>query len=102
MPTELEIEPEELQIALKHLQHFDPTGVGARSAQECLALQLEALPLTRRAAGAGDRPHCLELLASHDFPKLKKQTGCDDDALRAAHLLICSLNPRPGAAYASA
>jgi RNA polymerase sigma-54 factor len=45
MPVELEIEPEELQIALKHLQHFDPTGVGARSAQECLALQLEALPL---------------------------------------------------------
>ena len=43
----------------------------------------------------------LELLASHDFPRLKKHTGCDDDALRAAHLLICSLNPRPGAAYAS-
>ena len=33
MPPELEIEPEELQIALKHLQHFEPTGVGARNAQ---------------------------------------------------------------------
>ena len=43
LPPELEIEPEELQIALRHLQHLDPTGVGARSAQECLALQLEAL-----------------------------------------------------------
>ena len=43
----------------------------------------------------------LELLAHHDFPRLKKHTGCDDDELRAAHLLICSLNPRPGAQYAS-
>jgi RNA polymerase sigma-54 factor len=42
----------------------------------------------------------LELLANHDFAKIKKLTGCEDDALRAAHLLICSLNPRPGAAYA--
>lgn len=44
LPPELEIEPEELQIALRHLQYFDPTGVGARDAQECLALQLEVLP----------------------------------------------------------
>ena len=43
LPAELEIDPDELQIALRHLQQFDPTGVGARSAQECLALQLRAL-----------------------------------------------------------
>jgi RNA polymerase sigma-54 factor len=102
MPAELEIDPEELQIALKHLQHFDPTGVGARSAQECLALQLATLPADRTCTLAQEivRNH-LELLANHDFPRLRKQTGCDDDTLRAAHVLICSLNPRPGAAYAS-
>ncbi|WP_372703768.1 RNA polymerase factor sigma-54 [Candidatus Accumulibacter contiguus] len=101
MPNELEIAPEELQIALNHLQHFDPTGVGARSAQECLLLQLAARPdddaCTLAQEIVGEH---LELLASHDFPKIKKLTGCEDDALRAAHLLICSLNPRPGAAYA--
>lgn len=101
MPAELEIELEELQIALNHLQHFDPTGVGARSAQECLALQLAALPADRtRTLALEIVHHGLELLASHDFLKLKKQTGCDDDELRAAHLLICSLHPRPGAQYA--
>ena len=102
MPLELEIEPEELQIALNHLQHLDPTGIGARSPVECLELQLEALPLdpTRTLALDIVRQH-LELLAHHDFPRLKKQTGCSDDELRAAHLLICSLNPRPGAQYAS-
>ncbi|WP_313951526.1 RNA polymerase factor sigma-54 [Accumulibacter sp.] len=102
MPVELEIELEELQIALNHLQHFDPTGVGARSAQECLSLQLAVLPVDRtRTLALEIVNHGLELLASHDFLKLKKQTGCDDDALRAAHLLICSLNPRPGAQYGS-
>jgi RNA polymerase sigma-54 factor len=100
LPDELEIEPEELQIALKHLQHFEPTGVGARSAQECLALQLTPLPAdaVRDLALTIVRQH-LELLAARDFVKLKKLTGCDDEALRTAHALIKSLNPRPGAQF---
>ena len=36
LPEELEIELDDLQIALKHLQHLDPTGVGARSPQDLL------------------------------------------------------------------
>src|SRR5688500_9544047 len=44
LPEELEVEPEELQIASKHLQHCEPTGVGARNLGECLALQLAAMP----------------------------------------------------------
>lgn len=100
LPVELEIEPEELQIALKRLQHFDPTGVGARNAQECLALQLEVLPTDATQVLALDivRNH-LTLLAGREFAKLKKLTACDDDALRAAQHLIRSLNPRPGAQY---
>ncbi|MEI7611476.1 MAG: RNA polymerase factor sigma-54 [Betaproteobacteria bacterium] len=102
LPPELEIEPEELQIALKHLQYFDPTGVGARNAQECLALQLEALPqdVTQVLALRIVRQH-LELLAGRDFTKLKKLVDCDDDRLREAQFLIRSLNPRPGAQYAA-
>lgn len=102
LPPELEIELEELQIALRHLQHFDPTGVGARNAQECLALQLDARPEspTRALAQKIVRQH-LDLLAGRDFAKLKKLTGCDDDRLREAQALIQSLNPRPGAKYSA-
>ncbi len=102
LPPELEIETEELQIALKHLQYFDPTGVGARNAQECLALQLEALPAddTQILALKIVRYH-LDLLAGRDFAKLKKLVECDDDQLREAQFLIRSLNPRPGAQFAS-
>ena len=102
LPPEQEIEPEELQIALKHLQYFDPTGVGARNAQECLSLQLEALPSdeTQQLALKIVRKH-LDLLAGRDFSKLKKFVDCDDDQLRSAQFLIRSLNPRPGAKYAA-
>ena len=100
LTTDLGIEPEELQIALRYLQNFDPTGVGARSAQECLALQLLALPTdaTQQLALKIVRAH-LDLLAGRDFVRLKKLTGADDEALRAAQHLIRSLNPRPGAQY---
>ena len=40
LPPELEIEVDELQVALRHLQHLDPPGVGARNLGECLKLQL--------------------------------------------------------------
>jgi RNA polymerase sigma-54 factor len=102
LPDELEIDPDELQIALRHLQNFDPTGVGARNAQECLALQLRALPEddTRILALRIVCDH-LDLLASRDFVKLKKLVECDDEQLREAQFLIRGLNPRPGAKYTS-
>jgi len=45
-----ELEPEELETALKHLQNMDPTGVGARNLAECLTLQLRACRRTRPRA----------------------------------------------------
>jgi RNA polymerase sigma-54 factor len=103
LPEELGVEPEELQIALKHLQHFEPTGVGARNLAECLALQLDALPETtpfRAEALEVVRNH-LEALAARDFARLRKALRCDDPSLRGIQKLITSLNPRPGREYAS-
>src|SRR5882672_4260982 len=42
--ADAEVGIEELSIALAHLQHFEPAGVGARSPGECLCLQLRNLP----------------------------------------------------------
>ena len=103
-PAELEIEPEELSIALKYVQSFEPAGVGARDCSECLALQLKYLP--------GDAPFRAEalkvvdghlpLLANRDFTKLKRLLHTDDAGVRAVRELIRTLNPRPGAAFAKA
>ncbi|HTS52412.1 MAG TPA: RNA polymerase factor sigma-54 [Burkholderiales bacterium] len=101
LPADLEVDPSELTIALKHLQHLEPPGIGARNLAECLSLQLEALPADtpyRSDALTTVRSH-LDLLAGRDFAKLKKLLRCNDDTLRGAQSLITSLNPRPGARF---
>ncbi|MCA1925658.1 MAG: RNA polymerase factor sigma-54 [Thiobacillus sp.] len=98
-----ELEPEEVETALKHLQNMDPTGVGARNLAECLTLQLRALPADTPMREIAMRltSHYLDLLAARDVGKLKKMLGIDDVALRAARTLILSMNPRPGAAFSA-
>jgi RNA polymerase sigma-54 factor len=102
LPAEAEADPEDLAIALRHLQNFEPAGVGARSPGECLALQLRALPQEEpaRALALQIAEKHLELLASRDYTRLKAITGAGEEALRAAQHLIQGLNPRPGAAFA--
>ncbi len=103
LPEELEIELEELQIALTLLQSFDPAGVGARNASECLALQIKRFPkvpfVTRRMA-LEIVEHHLPLFAQRDFNKLRKALNCDDEDLREAQAVIKQCNPHPGAPFA--
>jgi RNA polymerase sigma-54 factor len=96
-----DVEPEELDIALKQVQNLEPTGVGARDAAECLALQLRALP-----AGTPHRERALELVTKHldvlaarDFSRLRRALGVDDEGLRGIHALVLSLDPKPGRAF---
>jgi len=104
LPEELEIELDELSIALALLQNFDPPGVGARNAVECLALQIKRLPkipmVTRRLALQIVEQH-LPLFAQRDFNKLKKAFNCDDEDLREAQAVIRLCNPHPGAEFGS-
>ena len=104
LPEELEVEIEELSMALKLLQSFDPAGVGARDAAECLALQIKRLPkvplVTRRTALKIVENH-LPLFAQRDFNKLKKALDCDEEDLREAQAVIRQCNPHPGAMFAS-
>jgi RNA polymerase sigma-54 factor len=102
LPAELEVDLEDLSIALHHVQSLDPAGVGARTPQECLRLQLRALPAgaARELATTIVDKH-LDLLAERNFVRLKRLTGCTDDALRAAHALICSLDPHPGSQHST-
>ena len=103
LPAELEVDPDELQIALKHLQHLEPAGVGARSLGECLALQLAALPkdTPHLAEALETAKNHLETLAARDFARLRKLLRCDDTALRAMQKLITGLNPRPARNFSS-
>ncbi len=104
LQAELEdLEPEEVETALKHLQNMDPTGVGARNLAECLTLQLRALPPDTPARDIAMRltVNHLDLLAARDVGKLKRVLGIDDFTLRVVRTLILSLNPRPGASFSA-
>ena len=104
LPVELEVDADELAIALKLLQSMDPPGVGARNAAECLALQIRRMPavamVTRRMALAIVQQH-LTLFAQRDFSKLKKALDCDDEDLREAQCIIRQCNPHPGSVFAT-
>jgi len=99
LPEELEFEIDEVQAMLTLLQSFDPPGVGARNAAECLSLQLRRLQHPQRDLALSIVNHHLELLAVRDYTRLKKALQVDEIALKAAHELIRSLAPYPGHAY---
>lgn len=89
---------EEVEVVLKQIQNFDPVGVGARSLQECLKLQLlqldETTPYRNEALLIVD--NYLSLLGNHDFKSLMKITKLKEEAIKNVILLIQSLDPKPG------
>jgi RNA polymerase sigma-54 factor len=96
-----ELEPEDITIALKHVQNMEPAGVGARDVPECLTLQLRAMPEStphreRAIELAGKH---LDVLAARDFNRLKRLLGVDEDELREVRALILTLDPKPGRQY---
>jgi len=101
LPEEQEIDPMELQTALKLIQHLDPPGIGARNLAECLSLQLRALPETtpHREIAISLVDHHLSELATRDYARLRKALHCSEETLRDVQHLITQLNPRPGASF---
>jgi len=90
-------EMSELETVLHMVQHLDPPGCAARNASECMAIQLAQLPQTDLTVTATRIviDH-LDLLASHDFSRMRRLLKINDEHLQEAIVLIRSLNPRPG------
>ena len=98
VPPDYDVSAEDFAPALALVQSLDPTGVGARSLEECLTLQLNALEAStpgRRHALAMVKGH-LPLLANREWARLQHAVGCNENELHVARNLIRSLDPRPG------
>jgi len=93
-----DLEPGELETALRIVQTLEPTGIGARNLAECLALQLQALDRGEpgREVALNVVQNHLELMAARDSSRLLTAIGCSEADLRVAVDLIRSLDPRPG------
>jgi RNA polymerase sigma-54 factor len=102
LPEELEVDFLELETALKHVQNLDPIGIGATCLQECILLQLNALPdsIPDLALAKTIVKEHLHVLANKDFNKLRKLVNCNEENLKSAQALIQLQNPRPGAGFA--
>ena len=97
------IEQETLLRVLKKVQGLDPPGVGARSLQECLQLQLErkqnpskavilALNIITKAFNEFSKKH---------YQKLMDKFGVDEEKLKEVFEIVSKLNPKPGGALAN-
>ena len=95
--ADAKVEDDEVEAVLKMIQHLEPPGCGARDASECMLIQLTQLPSTEVTENAKRlvADH-LDLLALHDFPKLRRLLKVNDEHLREVIAMIRGLNPRPG------
>jgi len=81
----------------QRLLHGDPLGMAASSIEECLRVQLLALPasLAGRALALNLLADLLQL-AQHDYSALAMKHAVTPDEIRQSVALIMSLQPRPG------
>lgn len=97
------IEMDEVEMVLKRVQQFEPTGIAARDLSECLLLQLHSLP-SDTAWLAQAQQLCaehLELLGARDYNQIMRRMRIKEDALKNIVQLIQTLNPRPGSVIES-
>ncbi len=90
---------EMVEETLAIVQTFDPPGIMARDLKECLAIQLKERD--RLDPVMQCFINYLELLAKHDFARLKSLCKVDMDDLREMADEIRTLNPRPGSVFGS-
>ena len=93
----LETTPAELEDALHVIQDFDPPGVGARSLQECLLIQIrrkDDSPLKTLEQDIIGK--CYDEFTHKHWDKIKQRLGLTDAQFEDAKNDLVRLNPRPG------
>ncbi|MFL2633452.1 MAG: RNA polymerase factor sigma-54 [Candidatus Marisimplicoccus sp.] len=88
---------------LKKIQDLDPPGVGARSLQECLLIQLNKKTDQKESILNSIRiiESEFELFSKKKFSKLSEKLNLSDNELKASIDEISKLNPKPGGSISS-
>ena len=94
----IDVTEQQVEQVLGLLQHFDPAGIGARSLQECLLLQIgrrepsRVRDLMQRVVSS----HFDEFTKKH-WDKIQTALSLNDMQAEALFRELRKLNPRPGA-----
>src|SRR5207302_459600 len=92
------VEAAQLEEALHLLQKLDPPGVGARSLEECLLLQLTPETPHRDVLRALIEHH-LDDIQHNRLPIIQRRAGFELTVIKAAIEVLKHLNPRPGSQF---
>ena len=85
----------QLEDALARVQQLDPPGIAARNLQECLLLQIEALPGDVELARQIIEDH-FEALQKNRLPQIARALGVDLAAVKEGLRVIGRLSLHPG------
>ena len=88
---------------LKKIQDLDPPGVGARSLQECLLIQLNKKTNQKESIINSIKiiESEFELFSKKKFSKLSEKLNLSDNELKESIYEISKLNPKPGGSISS-
>ena len=94
----IDVTEKEIEHVLHVLQSFDPAGVGGRSLQECLLLQVKRMPkgVLRKTMEEVFTDYFDEFTKKH-WDKIKAGLELNDTQLDTLQREIRKLNPKPGA-----
>ncbi|CEG28964.1 RNA polymerase factor sigma-54 [Bacillus sp. B-jedd] len=89
---------EDAEACLSEIQQLDPPGIGARSLQECLLLQLDSIGEKVPLANTIVSGYFVEF-AEKKWKQLARDLKVSLADIQEIHDLLQKLNPRPGAAF---
>lgn len=94
----IDVTEKDIEHVLHILQTFDPAGVGGRSLQECLLLQVKRLPrgVLRKTMEEVFTDYFDEFTKKH-LDKIKAGLELNDTQVETLQAEIRKLNPKPGA-----
>lgn len=92
---------EELEEVLAIIQDLEPVGVGARSLQECLLIQLykKVEESATNTNAINILTQCFDEFTKRHYDKIVTKLGISETDLKAAIEEILKLNPKPGDGY---
>ena len=98
----LDISVAEIERILHIVHELEPAGIGARSLQECLLLQMRQYALDTSAKRLAHRiiSQHFEAFAKKHYERLMTRLAVGEDEFREAIDYIRTLSPKPGNLYA--
>lgn len=97
----VDVSVDELEGVLKVIQELDPAGIGARSLQECLVIQLKRKENQDDSVKLAIQimTDCFEEFTRKHYERIMQKCNIGEDELKDAIDAIVKLNPKPGNSF---